>query len=82
MTDIPQTDVARRAALPTANLGHRHAQHAADENSNDYLDRVEEEWNEKVDVEIQTLADGMVDLVNLASVWQDPFNYRLLPYSL
>jgi mediator of RNA polymerase II transcription subunit 22 len=68
MADSLQTDVARRAALPTANLGLRSSQHAVDESSKDYLDRVEEEWNDKVDVEIQTLADGMVDLVNLASV--------------
>jgi mediator of RNA polymerase II transcription subunit 22 len=32
------------------------------------LEAVEDEWNKRVDVEIETLADGMVDLVNFASV--------------
>ena len=68
MAEIPQTDVARRAALPTANLGQRTAPRVADENSDEYLDNIEEEWNKKVDAEIATLVDGMVDLVNLASV--------------
>lgn len=68
MTDVPQTDVARRAALPTANLGQRAAPRVADEESDEYLNNIEEEWNKKVDAEIATLVDGMVDLVNLASV--------------
>ncbi|VDB83811.1 unnamed protein product [Peniophora sp. CBMAI 1063] len=68
MAEIPQTDVARRAALPTANLGQRTAPRVADENSDEYLDNIEEEWNKKVDAEIATLVDGMVDLVNLASI--------------
>lgn len=29
---------------------------------------MEEQWNKKVDVEVDTLVDGMVDLVSLASV--------------
>ncbi|KAI0034209.1 hypothetical protein K488DRAFT_45911 [Vararia minispora EC-137] len=68
MADLPQTDVSRPAALPTANLGLRTTQHKVGEGSNEYLDKIEAEWNAKVDVEIQTLADGMVDLVNLASI--------------
>ncbi|KZV65523.1 hypothetical protein PENSPDRAFT_586721 [Peniophora sp. CONT] len=68
MAEIPQTDVARRAALPTANLGQRAAPRVADENSDEYLDNIEEEWNKKVDAEIATLVDGMLDLVNLASI--------------
>ena len=69
MSDVPQSDVSRPSKLPTANLlPQGAAPPAADQNSVEYLDGVEEEWNKKVDVEIETLADGMVDLVNLASV--------------
>ena len=68
MAEIPQTDVSKRSALPTANLGQRSTQHTVDESSAEYLDNIEEEWNEKLDAEIQTLADGMVDIVTLASV--------------
>lgn len=69
MSDVPQSDVSRPSKLPTANLlPQGAAPPTADQNSAEYLDAVEEEWNKKVDVEIETLADGMVDLVNLASV--------------
>jgi len=70
MAEHPQTDVSRPSALPTANLLPRGgaSQSTIDESSADYLDNIEEEWNKKVDIEIETLADGMVDLVNLASV--------------
>ncbi|TEB25153.1 hypothetical protein FA13DRAFT_1817547 [Coprinellus micaceus] len=63
------TDVSRPAALPTANLRHTTSQHPAlDLTSAEYLDSIEEEWNKKVDAEVETLVDGMVDLVNLASI--------------
>lgn len=74
MSDIPQTDVSRPSALPTASLLPRASQlrssqqAALEQNSAQYLDAIEEEWNKKVDVEIDTLVDGMVDLVSLASV--------------
>ncbi|KAH9051942.1 hypothetical protein EDB87DRAFT_1660792 [Lactarius vividus] len=69
MSDIPQSDVSRPSKLPTANLlPQGAAPPASDQNSAEYLDAVEEDWNKKVDVEIETLADGMVDLVNLASI--------------
>ena len=71
MTDtVPQTDVSRPSALPTANLLHRGTavQSIVDQNSAEYLDGIEEEWNKKVDMEVETLVDGMVDLVSLASV--------------
>ncbi|KAH9037817.1 hypothetical protein EDB85DRAFT_1934698 [Lactarius pseudohatsudake] len=69
MSVIPQSDVSRPSKLPTANLlPQGAAPPAADQNSAEYLDAVEEDWNKKVDVEIETLADGMVDLVNLASI--------------
>ena len=40
----------------------------ADMTSAEYLDAMEEEWNKKVDVEIDALMEGMVDLVGLAGV--------------
>ncbi|KAF9048504.1 hypothetical protein BJ165DRAFT_1402413 [Panaeolus papilionaceus] len=72
MSEVPQTDVSRPSALPTANLLHHRtaaaAQPALDQNSAQYLDAIEEEWNKKVDMEVETLVDGMVDLVGLASI--------------
>lgn len=68
MADGPQTDVSRPSALPTAKLLQRPTQQLVDQSSNEYLDGIEEEWNKKVDVEIETLVDGMADIVSLASV--------------
>ncbi|KAK0500292.1 hypothetical protein EDD18DRAFT_1149318 [Armillaria luteobubalina] len=70
MSEIPQTDVPRPSALPTANLLQRgsNLQSLVDQNSSEYLDAIEEEWNKKVDLEVETLVDGMVDLVSLASI--------------
>lgn len=42
--------------------------HAMDQSSEAYLDASYEDWNKKVDVEVDTLVDGMVHLVNIASV--------------
>ena len=69
MSDLPQSDVSRPSKLPTANLlPQGAAPPAVEQTSAEYLEAIEEEWNKRVDVEIDTLADGMVDLVNLASV--------------
>jgi len=69
MSDVPQTDVSRPSALPTANLQRAvTSQSFVDQNSAEYLDAIEEEWNKRVDMEVETLVDGMVDLVTLASV--------------
>ena len=65
---VPQTDVSRPSALPTARLRQHHSQPVIDQASNEYLDGIEEEWNRRVDVEIETLVDGMVDIVSLAAV--------------
>ena len=65
---VPQTDVSRPSALPTARLRQHHSQPVIDQASNEYLDGIEEEWNRRVDVEIETLVDGMADIVSLASV--------------
>lgn len=74
MDAIPNTDVSRPSALPTANLrgdNHHSSQKnrvILDQTSSEYLDNIEETWNKKVDSEVEVLVDGMVDLVNLASV--------------
>jgi len=69
MGEPPQTDVSRPSALPTANLRiSSNAKSIVDQDSVEYLEQIEEEWNKKVDVEIETLVDGMVDLVSLASI--------------
>ncbi|KAF7317870.1 hypothetical protein MKEN_00874900 [Mycena kentingensis (nom. inval.)] len=69
-----QTDVSRPSALPTANLIPR-ANTAVpgqtgipEQNSKEFLTAIEEEWNRKIDVELEALLDGMVDLVGLASI--------------
>ncbi|KAG6821324.1 hypothetical protein H0H93_000185 [Arthromyces matolae] len=68
MTDIPQTDVSRPSALPTAKISRGNAPASIDQSSSEYLDSIEEEWNKRVDMEVETLVDGMVDLVSLASI--------------
>lgn len=70
MADETQTDVSRPAALPNARLRTAVSQSKAlvNQTSDEYLDLVEEEWNKKIDVEVETLVDSMVDIVNLASV--------------
>lgn len=78
MADVPQTDVSRPSALPTANFlsQARGAQNAADQTSDKYLEAIEEEWNKKVDVEVEALVEGMVDLVSLASI-EDKDKFRV-----
>lgn len=67
---VPQTDVSRPSALPTAHLLQRGGAPPPliEQNSVEYLDAIEEEWNKKVDMEVDILVDGMVDLVGIASV--------------
>ena len=68
MADVP-TDVSRPSALPTGILRPAQSQsHTNEQKSEEYLAQIEEEWNKKVDIEVETLVDGMVDLVSLASV--------------
>ncbi|KAN0093035.1 Surfeit locus protein 5 subunit 22 of Mediator complex domain containing protein [Tylopilus felleus] len=69
MSEPPQTDVSRPSALPTATLHQRGAVTAlVDQDSDEYLDTIEEEWNKKLDAEVEALVDGMVDIVSLASI--------------
>lgn len=65
-----QTDAIRPTALPSASLTSAHAldESPADQTSDEYLNGVYEDWNKKVDAEIETLVDGMTDLVQIASV--------------
>ena len=70
MADGYTGDVSRPSALPNANFLQRFntKDAAAEQNSTEYLDAIEEEWNKKVDTEVGTLVDNMVELVGLASV--------------
>ena len=70
MADETQTDVSRPAALPNARLRATASQSKAlvNQTSDEYLDFVEEEWNKKIDTEVEVLVDGMVDIVGLASI--------------
>jgi len=72
-----QTDALRPAALPTASLkplrtatgtSVEEQSHTIDQSSEAYLDAVYEDWNKKVDVEVETLVDGMAELVNIANI--------------
>lgn len=63
-----QTDASRPSALPTANIGVRPYESAPQVSSEEFLGNIEEEWNKKVDADVETLVDGMVDLVSIASV--------------
>ena len=65
------TDVSRRAPLDTGRLRSvRPLTQAAEEerNSEEYLSQMEEDWNKKVDAEVDTLVSDMVALVEIASV--------------
>ncbi|TFK49993.1 hypothetical protein OE88DRAFT_1681980 [Heliocybe sulcata] len=80
MAERTETDVSRPSALPSAKFTNRNrdAQSLLDLGSDEYLDSVEEEWNKRVDAEIDTLVEGMVDLVSLASVGEkDKFRIAL-----
>jgi mediator of RNA polymerase II transcription subunit 22 len=65
-----QTDFARPAALPTASLASKHQSKdpELDVDSDVYLDKLQEEWNKKIDEHVQILVDNMVDIVQIASV--------------
>jgi hypothetical protein len=77
ITTMAESDVSRPSALPTANLRLRGAQtlsqptNAGIENEHDseaYLDAFEEDWNKRIDSEMDVLVEGMTDLVSLAQV--------------
>ena len=68
---LPQTDVSRPAALARATLqtSSRSQQQALiEQSSEEYLDSIEEEWNRRLDSEVEVLVEGMGDLVAIASV--------------
>ncbi|GAA5908883.1 hypothetical protein JCM8208_005608 [Rhodotorula glutinis] len=68
-----QTDFRRRTVLPSTqrNLG-QGAAPGLDLSSDEYLDRIEEELNRRVDTDTTSLVDGMRDLVGLSTL--DPSN--------
>ena len=70
MADITQTDVSRPSALPSARLrpAASQSQSIVDQSSDEYLDFVEEEWNKKIDTDVEVLVECMSDLVSIASV--------------
>ncbi|CAE6505173.1 unnamed protein product [Rhizoctonia solani] len=61
-----QTDARFRTALPTASLKSSITVPQVD--SETFLQNHEEEWNRLVDAEIENLAEGMADLVGIASI--------------
>ncbi|KAH7341667.1 hypothetical protein B0J17DRAFT_714824 [Rhizoctonia solani] len=61
-----QTDARYRTALPTASLKSSITVPQVD--SETYLQNHEEEWNRLVDAEVENLAEGMADLVGIASI--------------
>lgn len=66
-----QTDALRPGALPSASLRVRAGEEQTIEQSSDeYLDNMYEDWNKKVDQEIDTLVEGMTELVKIAAVCQ------------
>jgi hypothetical protein len=63
-----KTDALRPSALPSAAIRPRNELQQPELSSEQYLNQVYEEWNKKVDIEVETLVDGMVDLVSIAAV--------------
>ncbi|GAA6034675.1 hypothetical protein JCM8097_001111 [Rhodosporidiobolus ruineniae] len=70
-----QTDVRRRTVLPSTLSNLRSASSAGsggrgelDLPSDEYLDKVEEELNRRVDRDVEVLVDGLRDLVALAKL--------------
>jgi len=69
MAEPPQTDVSRPSALPSTAKLLQHPtfnQAFVDQNSDEYLDVIEEEWNKKLDAEVEVLVNGTVDIIRLA----------------
>ncbi|GAA5870657.1 hypothetical protein JCM8547_005022 [Rhodosporidiobolus lusitaniae] len=68
----PQTDVRQRGrtVLPSTLSNLRTNAHRADADlsSDEYLDKVEEELNRRVDGDVEALVDGMRELVGLARI--------------
>ncbi|KAG8984721.1 hypothetical protein FRB90_005144, partial [Tulasnella sp. 427] len=64
------TDFSRPSGLPTANLRSRQQAPAPAPaiDSEEYLYRLQEEWNVKIDEQVQILVNNMVDLVGIAKI--------------
>lgn len=79
-----KTDALRPSALPSAAIRPRNEVQQPELTSEQHLNQVYEEWNKKVDVEVETLVDGMVDLVSIATVSKETecFTYRYHTYCI
>ena|ERR1700761_6771184 len=67
MAEVPQTDVSRPSALPSAAQKPAATAHTV-QGATAYLDQVQEDYNKRVDADVEVLVDGMLDLVDLASI--------------
>lgn len=67
-----QSDALRPSALPTAQLGQPSSSRTNNPTSasslQDDLQKTYEDWNKRIDTEVQGLASGLQDLVDLANV--------------
>jgi len=72
-----KTDALRPSALPSGAIRPRNEVQLPELTSEQYLNQVYEEWNKKVDAEVETLVDGMVDLVSIAAVSKAMENIHL-----
>lgn len=65
-----QTDVRRRTVLPQTLQGLQLASSATqtDLSSDEYLDKMEEELNRRVDDHVQSLVNGMAELAKMTDV--------------
>lgn len=74
VTSQRQTDVRKRTILPTTLQNLRSTASSSSQaeldllNSDEYLDKLEEELNRKVDGEVDGLVEGLKELIALARV--------------
>ncbi|GAA6020572.1 hypothetical protein JCM10207_008672 [Rhodosporidiobolus poonsookiae] len=69
-----QTDVRRRTLLPSVQRNYSNTANNStlELPSDEYLDRIEEDLNRKVDGHVEALVDGMKELVGLARLDPSP----------
>ena len=67
-----ESDVSRRSGLARATIAlnprAQQQQQLAEQPSDEYLDAVEAEWNKRLDGEVETLVEGMAELVDIAKL--------------
>ena len=67
-TQVPRSDVSRRAPLDTGLIRRTARDTAQEQTSEQYLTQVLDEWHKRVDQEIKNLANGRVNLCQTALV--------------